>query len=202
MISEKVNIKAADEQTEIEYRMLRMDAPVNHGNSGGGLFNSWGELIGIVSAKHIEEGVEGIGYSIPSNLAIAIAENIIDNCLETTNQKVRKALLGITVTISESRSVYDPETEKISIEETTVIEEVSETSALYGKLQPGDIINRITVGDKSFTVSRQYRLLDALLYARVGDEVVLRISRTQEDGTVNNISYSVTIGEENIITVE
>lgn len=202
VISEQVNMKGADNMTDVSFRMMRMDTPVNHGNSGGGLFNDKGELIGIVSAKHIENGVEGIGYSIPSNLALALVNNIVDNCLDTDNKSVKKALLGITVTLSNSRSVFDVETGRISVVETTVVQEVSETSLLYGSLMPGDIITGISVGDRETTLTRQYQLLDALLYARVGDTVTLYVDRAYTDGSVESLTLPVVIAEANINTVQ
>lgn len=49
----------------IEMNLLQIDATVNPGNSGGGLFNRNGELIGIVNAKIVGENAEGIGFAIP-----------------------------------------------------------------------------------------------------------------------------------------
>ncbi len=63
----------------VEMNLLQTSAAVNPGNSGGGLFNSNGELVGIVNAKISDEDVEGIGFAIPINQAIDIAEQIIDN---------------------------------------------------------------------------------------------------------------------------
>ena len=49
--------------------------------NGGGLYDGEGRLIGIVNAKIVDDGVENIGYAIPSNIAVSIAENIIDKSL-------------------------------------------------------------------------------------------------------------------------
>ncbi len=56
--------------------LLQIDASVNPGNSGGGLFNLRGELIGIVNAKSTGDAVEGIGFSIPSTYALEITESL------------------------------------------------------------------------------------------------------------------------------
>jgi len=50
-----------------EMNLLQTSAAVNPGNSGGGLFNAYAELIGIVNAKSVGHGIEGIGFAIPSN---------------------------------------------------------------------------------------------------------------------------------------
>ena len=68
----------ANSSAEVDLRVMRTDAAVNSGNSGGGLFNDKGELIGIVNAKSGNTSEENIGYAIPSNVAIAIADNAID----------------------------------------------------------------------------------------------------------------------------
>lgn len=63
----------------VDMTLLQTSAAVNPGNSGGGLFNTSGELIGVVNAKISSDNVEGIGFAIPSNKAIEIAKQIIDN---------------------------------------------------------------------------------------------------------------------------
>ncbi len=71
------------------YKFLQTDAPINPGNSGGPLFNMKGEVIGINSAKMAELGVEGLGFAIPMNTAIEIAEVLLKD------GKVERAVLGI-----------------------------------------------------------------------------------------------------------
>ena len=60
-----------------EMTLLQTTAAVNPGNSGGGLFNMSGECIGIVNAKSSGSGIEGIGFAIPANTAVKVAEDII-----------------------------------------------------------------------------------------------------------------------------
>jgi len=91
IISKTVDLVDVD---AITHRVLRVDTPINAGNSGGGLFNDKGQLIGLVSAKakdNISSGnyVDCVAYAIPSNVAISIAENIIRNKMPV------KAVLGI-----------------------------------------------------------------------------------------------------------
>lgn len=57
--------------------LLQTNAEINSGNSGGGLFNLRGELIGIVSAKSAVPNAEGIGFAIPSNHALKVATQIM-----------------------------------------------------------------------------------------------------------------------------
>ena len=52
---------------------------VSPGNSGGGLFNMNGELIGIVNAKSSSSDAEGLGFAIPINDAIKVAQDLLEN---------------------------------------------------------------------------------------------------------------------------
>jgi len=57
--------------------LLQTDAAINAGNSGGALFNSFGEVIGINTAKNAGTGIEGLGFAIPIDPAKPIIETII-----------------------------------------------------------------------------------------------------------------------------
>lgn len=63
----------------ISMKLLQTNAAISPGNSGGGLFNLNGELIGIVNAKSSGDAVEGIGFAIPANTAKEIANDLIQN---------------------------------------------------------------------------------------------------------------------------
>ncbi|MBQ2809588.1 MAG: trypsin-like peptidase domain-containing protein [Clostridia bacterium] len=74
-------ISALDREIEIDgnyFNLLQTNAAINSGNSGGGLFDMKGKLIGIVNAKSSGLGVEGIGFAIPSNDAKAIVNDIVE----------------------------------------------------------------------------------------------------------------------------
>jgi serine protease Do len=58
--------------------LLQTNAAINPGNSGGGLFNMAGQLIGIVNAKVAEEGIEGLGFAIPIDIAYVVIKDLID----------------------------------------------------------------------------------------------------------------------------
>ena len=59
--------------------VIQTDAAVSPGNSGGGLFNANGDLIGIVNAKSSDSDSEGLGFAIPANTAVKIAKQLITN---------------------------------------------------------------------------------------------------------------------------
>ena len=82
--------------------LIQIDASVNHGNSGGGLFDTNGSLIGIVNAKSTGESVEGIGFAIPINTVMEISNQLIE-----FGYVQGRPRLGITVvTVTESNSSY------------------------------------------------------------------------------------------------
>ncbi|MBO5373844.1 MAG: trypsin-like peptidase domain-containing protein [Clostridia bacterium] len=88
-------ISALDREVEIDgtsFKLLQTNAAINQGNSGGGLFNMKGQLVGIINAKTIGDGVEGIGFAIPSNEA----KNIVSDIIEFGYAKGRP-FLGITI---------------------------------------------------------------------------------------------------------
>ena len=91
--------------------VFQTSAPVSPGNSGGGLFNDRGELIGIVNAKSSDADAEGLGFAIPVNKAMEIASALItegeyvdpdagkqadEEQGSTVQQTSNKAVLGIT----------------------------------------------------------------------------------------------------------
>jgi Do/DeqQ family serine protease len=71
---------------------LQTDAPINHGNSGGALVNTRGELVGINSQiLSVSEGNIGIGFAIPANMARHVMDQL------KTQGRVQRAQLGVTV---------------------------------------------------------------------------------------------------------
>ena len=183
--SEHITMTAADGKTEVSFRVMRVDTAINSGNSGGGLYNDEGELIGIVNAKIVYDGVENIGYAIPSNIAVSVAQNIIDHCFGTNLESVQRALLGITVSTVDSKAVYDAQTGLISIKETVSVYEVSDGSASDGVLREGDVLLSAVLNDKTTEITRQFHLIDLMLDLRVGDTLTLNILRNDTEKTVN-----------------
>ena len=184
------NITVSFQGANVQLRVMRTDAAVNSGNSGGGLFNDKGELIGVVNAKSGNSTTDNIGYAIPSNVAIAIAKNIKDYCANDTNKhNVYRCMMGVTVSASALSTVYDAETGKIHKMETVKILEVSEKGAANGRLQTGDIVNAITIDGVRHEVTRTYHLVDTMLNARVNSKVIIHITR---DGNQIDVEMPMT----------
>ncbi len=74
-------ISALDRSISIDGKtmtLLQTDTSINPGNSGGGLFNQYGQLIGVVVAKSSGSDVEGLGFAIPINQAAEVASQLMD----------------------------------------------------------------------------------------------------------------------------
>lgn len=180
--SETIIMSAIDDSGSMqEFRVIRVDAAVNSGNSGGGLYNAKGELIGIVNAKIISSSIENIGYAIPANVAIAVAQNIIDN-----GGAFRRCVLRVTPTGEDTKLIYDQETLQASITETVKISEV--TAGGVGEeigLLKGDKIVSIRIGDRDLVhVTRTFHVIDEMLNARVGDTVEITVKRQDAETTL------------------
>lgn len=173
--SEYITIDGADGSTEVQIRVMRMDTAVNSGNSGGGLFDENGRLIGIVNAKLTES--ENMSYSIPSNFVKYVAENIIYYCDGKTNEQVMRCYLGITVGAKELYTVYDTDSGKVHKRETVSISSIETNGLAYGNLEVGDVINSITIDGVKYDVTRMFVVTDAMLNARVDSIVTVNVTR-------------------------
>lgn len=74
-------ISATERQIEVggeTMTLIQTNAAINSGNSGGGLFNLKGELIGVVNAKYAESGVEGLAFAIPIDSAYEVEKDLIE----------------------------------------------------------------------------------------------------------------------------
>lgn len=181
--SEYLSMLGADEKTEISLRVIRTDAAVNPGNSGGGLFNDKGEVIGIVNAKSASDSVDNIGYAIPSNVAKSIANNIIDYCDGTSKTCVYRCLLGITISSKEPTVHYNDETGKIYKSESVTVSEVT-GSAVKGKLLTGDVLKSITIDGNENKITLRHHVVDSMLDAREGSTVVIKFIRGGQEMSV------------------
>lgn len=174
--------------TTREYRSLRIDTALYSGNSGGGLFNSYGQLIGINNAGMGDEG-QNINYAIPLEIVQGAVENILCYCNGTTLTG-RVAKLGITVTTSGSKYVYNSATGYGSIYETITVYSVNSGSiAETLALASGDILTAITVNGTEYTLKRSFNISDILLNVRADD--VLTVTYTRDGASYTSAEYTV-----------
>ena len=185
--AEYIDILSSDETKTLSLLEIRTDAAVNHGNSGGGLFNAQGELVGIVNARSEESGVEAFGYAIPSNLALAVAQNVIDNA---DAKGAYRASLGLTVQTKSRESLHDEPTGKTYTDEKALARAITPGSVaekmgldisdtiLSAKIAKSD---GTTVQEKAIT--RMHMLTTMMFNVRAGDTLSITVSRDNEQQT-------------------
>lgn len=103
-------ISALDREINIDGQamtLLQTDTAINKGNSGGGLFNSQGQLIGIVNAKSSGSSVEGLGFAIPIDTAKPIIESLITSGYVTGRPQLGVSMVNITDEMSAFQSGVD-----------------------------------------------------------------------------------------------
>ena len=164
--------------------MIQTDAAINSGNSGGPLFDQYGQAVGIVSAKYSgssssEATIEGIGFAIPINDVSDMVTSIIENGYVTGKPNV-----GILMNDVSSEAV-----QRYGVPAGAYIEAVLEGScADKAGLQVGDIIT--AVGDSAVTSSTQ--LSSAVKNYRAGDQVTFTVYREGQ-----NVTITLTLDEDN-----
>ncbi len=169
-------ISALDREIYVEGQeltLLQTNAAVSPGNSGGGLFNARGELIGIVTAKSGDIEAEGLGFAIPIDDALEITTELMNNGYVTG-----RPAMGVTVT-----TVPDEQTAmEYGVSRTGVyIIGVNEGSAAQkAGLMPMDLI--MSIEDNMVTDTSD--VTEYLETLEVGDEVTLQIVRDNKLQTV------------------
>ncbi len=150
-------------------RYIQTDAAINPGSSGGALVNVRGELVGINTAGFSEPGTAGgIGFSIPSDLALAVARAIV------ARGRVERGWLGlsgrhVTPGLAETFGLRAPGGVLVS---STLPDSPAERAGL----RPGDVVTR--VGDRD--VRTLDELLDAVAVAGPHRPLTLEVWRGSE----------------------
>lgn len=147
--------------------LIQIDAAINPGNSGGPLINSRGQVVGVVNAKIADQKVEGIGFAIPIDKALSIANDLIDY-----GYVAGRPMLGITVqSISEQQAYYYGYEPGITVTEVT-----TGSPADVGGVKVGDKIvafNGVEVKDSEELNFQKEK-------CSVGDTVTITVERSGE----------------------
>ena len=177
-------ISATNRTIEVEGQamtLIQTDAAISPGNSGGGLFDATGKLIGIVNAKVSDSRAEGLGFAIPVN-------SVLDEISDLLNYGYVKgrAYLGVSTQDVTLRSrdrmwYYSQGTRCVLVEKV-----VTGSAAEQAGIQPGDLILKLE--DKQIASGDD--LSAAIGAYKPGDKAVLTIQRDGRELTVE-----VTFGE-------
>ncbi len=155
--------------------LIQTNAAVNEGNSGGGLFNAAGELVGIVNAKISGDTVEGFGFAIPIDTVVKELNDLIE-----VGYIRDRARLGVTI-----NSLYLID-EKKNYSIVYYIQSVlSGSCAEKAGLQTGDILYML---DGEFAPASSFAF--ALSKYKVGDTVELTILRPKSGITSSTVYES------------
>ena len=163
----------------VTMNLIQTDCAINSGNSGGALFNLYGEVIGVTNAKYSsssggEASIDNIGFAIPINSIRGIVESIIEKGY------IASPYIGISVLdVSEEMKLY-------GIPAGIAIQSVAEGSpAEAAGLKVGDVI--ISVNDAAMDSNA---LVDFIGSSNIGDELTISIYRQGESLTI-----TITVGE-------
>lgn len=177
IISKTIDLVDVDGITQ---RVFRIDAAINNGNSGGGLFNYNGEFIGLVSAKATDNTSHGsyidcVAYAIPSNVAISIANNILRNKMPI------KAVLGVTFLVHSSGIDFDVVDGKYIPVQAVIVSE-TESDSLF---EINDKVVGFSYGDKVVNMINLYSFDDHAFNISKDEVVKFFIERDGKSATIN-----------------
>ena len=161
--------------------LIQMDASVSPGNSGGGLFNMNGELIGLVNAKSSSSDAEGLGFAIPINDAIQVAQDLLENGY--VSGRPYMGITYIAVTDAQTAAQFN-----VNAYGVYVVDVVQGGPADKAGLQTGDRI----VSIDGTEIAQKDDLGTLMQQHTAGDTLSITVAR---DGQMQTVS--LTLGEKN-----
>lgn len=167
-------------------QVLQTNAAVSPGNSGGGLFNARGELIGIVNAKSSDSDAEGLGFAIPINTATHIADELMQNGFVSGRPQMGVMVVAIT----DAQTAYEYGVNQLGV----YVKSVNEGSAAErAGLKPGD---RFISIDNTF-INSTGNITSVLDEHQVGDTISIQIVRGSQMVTLELTLEGTTAPAEN-----
>ena len=174
-------ISALDRTLDVEgttLTLMQTDAAINGGNSGGGLFNNKGELIGIVESKASAVGVEGLAFALPINTVSPIINDFIENGGSTQAAAGTPAVGVVISDVSEENAQY------YNLESAGVyIAQVTGENAQKAGFQAGDRV--VSFNGKNISDSNQFITL--VRKCKVGDTVTVVVSRNGQEIEIKTV---------------
>ncbi len=164
-----LNREVTTSEDGVTRTLMQVDAAINGGNSGGGLFNDQGELIGINCSKYEDVGVEGIGYAIPISGAEDTLTALASETTKTALEASERGYIGVTAQDVDSNSIsrygYPSGAQVVYI--------LSGGPADEAGLQLGDIITAVN----GTTITSSQELSSQISYYSPDDTVTLTVER-------------------------
>lgn len=182
-----------DESDDYTYRVMRTDLAINEGNSGGALFDTDGEIVGIINAK--TTSADGMGYALPAATCRRVIANMMANDTGTTARGIKIADLGLETGIEASSRKYNEQEYVTDIYEVVTVYGVTDGGKADGSIEVGDIIKSMSVVSsdgtvkEQMTVDREHNYYDVMLSVTAGDTVRLTVKR---NGEAEYLTYNFT----------
>lgn len=189
-----------DSTKTTKMRLIRVDAAINSGNSGGGLYDLYGRLVGVVNSKIASSSYDNVGYAIPVNIAISVAEQVISQCEGTVpvsqNTRVKTLKtenLGFEVEngVSKSQLITNSNGQKEwFVSYNVLVKNINESSVAYiAGLRNDDIISEVSFDGNNYTstvyFNLDYELRDLLLNVDLTtSKVTFKIMRGNSEQTI------------------
>ena len=179
--------------------VLRIDTAIYSGNSGGGLFDLKGRLIGITNGGNEED--QNINYAIPLQVVRGTVENILFHATDgddNTNGLLTPTL-GIGIESQNARYVYDAAEGYGKIYEDVAVATVSSRSiaAVIG-IEEGDLVCAFLINGKAYEIARSYDIADLRLTLRPGDTLSFTVER--DGAQVSTASYTLDSDDFSVIS--
>lgn len=179
--------------------VLRIDTAIYSGNSGGGLFDLKGRLIGITNGGNEED--QNINYAIPLRVVRGTVENILFHATDgddNTNGLLTPTL-GIGLESQNARYVYDAAEGYGKIYEDVAVATVSSRSIAAGiGVEEGDLVCAFLINGKAYEIARSYDIADLRLTLRPGDTLSFTVER--DGAQVSTASYTLDSDDFSVIS--
>ncbi len=160
---------------------IQTDAPINSGNSGGALFNGYGEVVGVVNEKYVDDYAENVGFAITINEAKDVIDDLITNGYVSG-----RAVIGILyLEITDSIAAYNGITAGWQVTDINDDMPVAKSGLLVGdtivKIDGLDVFEDDV--DEIFTTKKP------------GDTVTVTVVRSDSLGRKRNVDIKIELSE-------
>ncbi len=198
--SENVSVTVAGHTCD--HRLIQHDAYIINGNSGGGLFDLEGNLVGITNGGARNDADNQTKYAIPVDVVQRIAEQLIESHKAgSSTTKLKTVNLKITNDIYDKFSRYNPTTGLVELIDSVKISAINSESIFADDLEVNDIFVSMTINGEKTEITREYLTTELLLDLRVNDILKIEVKRETSPGTYENLEFSKQVLEEDFVTV-
>ena len=164
--------------------LIQTDTAINSGNSGGGLFDMYGNVVGVVNSKIVTDTFEGIGFALTINEAKPVMEDLL-----SYGYVKSRPVLGITtVELNEYRAqLYG-----VKLTKGLLVSDIREDAPVSRSgLRVSDVITKIN-GTNVETVADVQSIIGKL---HVGDKITATVARANESGTLDSVDIEIELAE-------